>query len=61
MDLKEMIRQTIEELRIGNGKMIFDPDRYSRAETAVRQNDLLDLLESFMNACKISEKEDSKD
>ena len=61
MDLKETIRQTIEELRIGNGKMIFDPDPGSRAETAVRQNDLLDLLESFVNACEVSEKEDSKD
>ena len=48
----------MEELRIGNGMMIFDPDSGSRAETAVRQNDLLDLLELFVNVCKVSEKED---
>ena len=56
--MKETAKLIIKTLRLGNLAMVLDPEIGSRADTAMKQDGLLDLLELFADSCEeISEKE----
>ena len=56
--MKQTMKEIIRTLRLGNVAMVVDPDLGSRADTAMKQDGLLDLLELFVDGCEeISEKE----
>ena len=56
--MKETAKSIIKTLRLGNLSMALDPEMGSRADTAMKQDYLLDLLELFVDGCEeISEKE----
>ena len=56
--MKETAKSIIKALRLGNLAMVLDPEIGSRADTAMKQDGLLDLLELFVDGCEeISEKE----
>ena len=57
-EMKETAKSIIKALRLGNLAMVLDPEIGSRADTAMKQDGLLDLLELFVDGCEeISEKE----
>ena len=58
--MKQTMKEIIRTLRLGNAAMVVDPDLGSRADTAMKQDNLLDLIEVFVNACEVSEKEEKK-
>ena len=58
--MKQTMKEIIRTLRLGNVAMVVDPDLGSRADTAMKQDNLLDLVEVFVNACEVSEKEEKK-
>ena len=56
--MKETAKSIIKTLKLGNLAMVLDPEIGSRADTAMKQDHLLDLLELFVDGCEeISEKE----
>lgn len=59
--MKETMKHVIRTLRLGNIAMVVEPDCGERAKIAMKQDNMLDMLDLFVDACKISEKkEDSK-
>lgn len=56
--MKETAKSIIGTLRLGQLAIVMDPEMSSRADTAMKQDHLLDLLELFVDACEeVSEKE----
>ena len=56
--MNETGKSIIKTLKLGNLAMVLDPEIGSRANTATKQDYLLDLLELFVDASEeLSEKE----
>lgn len=58
--MKETMKKITMTMRLGNLSMTLDDDKGSRAMTAMRQDHLLDLIDLFIDACEVSEKEEKK-
>ena len=57
-EMNETGKSIIKTLKLGNLCMALDPEIGSRADTAMKQDHLLDLLELFVDASEeLSEKE----
>lgn len=55
--MKDTMKAIIRTLRLGNLALVADQNMGSRADTAKRQDNLLDMIELFVNACEVTEKE----
>lgn len=55
--MKDTMKMIIRTLRLGNLALVMERDMGSRADMAMNQDNLLDMIELFVDKCEVTEKE----